>query len=644
MFKSPPITRRAAVTKRQAGASYGGNNGDDDSAKQLHDELRASLLFNKVSSGFHDQTCAFGPIRNGSWFLNDDHDDYDNALDELSLLQVDESGISDFRARPFVDWNARRKALIAGGANTPLKISLDEMSLGRLKGHQLLASSQRHRRHKYQDPEEDASVKKRSKKGKVEEETNVVDATQMPDYLSPRVFSARRMHEYDQQFEESVQHYNLSSTPPSGNLVLPEYSEYMRKRKRLTNDGQIRRRRNSEPNAKSVSPGFDGCDIGEDDAAELIESPSPRDTRWDSVSHVSESESEFSSRRFEARGCGYASTGSVPSVTDADLSSDVLLQDVDDMGQESIDYTIFGSLFKLEKIWKALVHATKKLVAQRLATSMVPRYTRSLLKAIERGIMAYRSSAGISRDEDNVDRNEMVEDTIGVIESLVSKALADMRKLIHKSKNASDSQSLGRNIDKASHLCRELSLVVFPKMVKLLDECLCRYHERQIKSEREIAQAVRISQCTIDIARKSNPRNFQGQHFLRSQISNYSLDVGYLLLPLMLAFQCERKRLENEEWLKQGSFSLSALDFDPKLFAPRKPWSDPEGYALVHGLRVHRGPDRYARILLDSPVLKDRNVSEMQRKAREVRDNYKRAREDEGRPLDPEKWRWLLNV
>lgn len=643
MFESPSVTRGPFMANPNSGVTHGGDD-NDGSAKQLRDELRASLLFNRLSSGFQNQDHTCNRIMNGSSFL-DDYGDYDGENGPLLQSEDIGSDTSGFSGRPFEKssadtWGARRKSHIAGGENTPLKITLDEMSLGRLKGHRLLASARRRQQH---TSNKDAPVKKRLKKDNIKGGAGSSDVTQTPDYLAPGVFGAMRIQNYDQQFGNPAGHYHLASPPPSGNLILAEYPRNMtcRASKDSTNDSKAKWRKNHDrgPGAKTVSPESNGSNTGDDEDDELFDISSPRKDRWDNMSHVSES--DLSSLEFEAR--NHTNTASNPSILGVDLNSDASLQEVDDMGQESIDYTIFGSLFELENIWKALVHATKKLVARRLAMKMVPQYTRSLLKAIERGIAAYRFSTETDHDEDNECHDEMIKDSISAVADLVSTTLTDVRNLILKSKDAPDSQSLGRRIEQASHFCRELLLVVFPKMVKLLDECLCRYLGRRIKSERNIAQAIKILQCITDIARRLDPRDFRSQHFLRSQLSNYSLDVGYLLPPLMLAFQCERKRLGYDEWLKQD-VSLSASDLDSTLFAPRRPWIDPEGYALVHGLRIHRGLDRYARILRDSPVLKERNVSEMQGKAREIRNNYKRAREDEGRPLDPERWRWLLDV
>ncbi|EAW06679.1 uncharacterized protein ACLA_083740 [Aspergillus clavatus NRRL 1] len=87
-------------------------------------------------------------------------------------------------------------------------------------------------------------------------------------------------------------------------------------------------------------------------------------------------------------------------------------------------------------------------------------------------------------------------------------------------------------------------------------------------------------------------------------------------------------------------------DGHPAAVSPRRNWSEDEKAALIDGLKLYQGEDRYMRLVCHfGQQLRHRTLQELQIKAREIHDRLiPRIQEDlltvEGRRL----WQWLLSV
>ncbi|KAJ9239704.1 hypothetical protein DTO169E5_4216 [Paecilomyces variotii] len=75
-------------------------------------------------------------------------------------------------------------------------------------------------------------------------------------------------------------------------------------------------------------------------------------------------------------------------------------------------------------------------------------------------------------------------------------------------------------------------------------------------------------------------------------------------------------------------------------------WTHQEGEALLDGLKLYQGPDRYRQIIKHyGHRLKGRTVADLQAKAREICDNYRPGIQEQLRShRGRQQWAWLLSV
>ncbi|KAJ9293361.1 hypothetical protein DTO271G3_7857 [Paecilomyces variotii] len=78
----------------------------------------------------------------------------------------------------------------------------------------------------------------------------------------------------------------------------------------------------------------------------------------------------------------------------------------------------------------------------------------------------------------------------------------------------------------------------------------------------------------------------------------------------------------------------------------RARWTHQEGEALLDGLKLYQGPDRYRQIIKHyGHRLKGRTVADLQAKAREIRDNYRPGIQEQLQSYrGRQQWAWLLSV
>ncbi|RHZ43415.1 uncharacterized protein CDV56_101876 [Aspergillus thermomutatus] len=185
-------------------------------------------------------------------------------------------------------------------------------------------------------------------------------------------------------------------------------------------------------------------------------------------------------------------------------------------------------------------------------------------------------------------------------------------------------------LEQAHELVGEFEARIFPTMIKVILLCFEAYYtNRRLfpSAYRHLAGAMKLLLRFCD-----RIASLRAERYIRCDIHSPTIRKPLRELIKALEDNLLRRRVNETEGASRGD--------------KRREWTEDEKIALLDGLKLFLGEDRYVRMVCHfGQKLRHRTLQELQTKAREIHDRYlPRIQEDLRTVEGRRQWQWLLSV
>ncbi|KAL2012415.1 hypothetical protein VTN00DRAFT_5133 [Thermoascus crustaceus] len=199
-----------------------------------------------------------------------------------------------------------------------------------------------------------------------------------------------------------------------------------------------------------------------------------------------------------------------------------------------------------------------------------------------------------------------------------------------------------RNGAKAAGLVDRLEVQVIPCIVDAAKECLKAHYVEGILALEGFDQLEAVLNMLLSLCERSF--NLKQEGYIPSAGRSRQLRLPLRRILQALREEGFKRKMYGDDYGRPDTMDLDDSDDDSE---PEREWTEEEGVALLDGLWMFKDqPNRYTKIVRHFwPQLRGRTPTELQAKARQVRDSYVLHIEDE---LQTEKgrqeWEWLMSA